>query len=84
VLEQCLDVTLTKGERTRRYWIRPGRLEGQWYCQVWFGDGVQHRGDTTDDAYLVHRVKAEYFREIDELERDGWAITSGVDPRPRY
>jgi hypothetical protein len=82
VLEQCLDVTLAKEGRTRRYWIRPGKAEGQWYCQVWFGDRTQHRGDTTDDWLLVQRVKAEYCREIDELERDGWIIADGIDPRP--
>lgn len=81
VLEQCLDVTLTKVERLRRYWIRPGRTEGEWYCQVWYGD-TQHRGAITDDWQQVHRLKAEYFREMGELEQDGWAISAGVDPRP--
>lgn len=82
MLAECLDITLTKGDRRRRYWIRPGKAEGEWYCQVWFGDS-QHRGEATFEWQRVHRFKAEYFREIDELELDGWQISAGIDPRPR-
>lgn len=72
VERHCLDITLTKGDRLRRYWIRPGKQEGEWYCQVWHGTQTQHRGEATTELYRVQRLKAEYFREMIELECDGW------------
>lgn len=73
-----VDVTFASGARTRRFSIRPAVQPGEWFCQVWIGES-QHRGIATAD---VQRVKAEYFREMDELERDGWTIAAGHDPRP--
>lgn len=83
VLSECLDVTWSKGERSWRFWIRPGKYPGEWYCQVWIGDKTQHRGEVTADDLRVHRLKAEYFREMRELELDGWVISAGTDPRLR-
>lgn len=86
VLRFCMDVTLTKGDRARRYWIRPGKNDGEWYCQVWHGTisnrlQTQHRGEITTDFHRNQRLTAEYCREIDELVLDGWAVIGARDGR---
>lgn len=78
IARESIDVRLVKGDRTRRYWIRPGRAQDEWFCQVWFSDTLQHRGDSVIGWQAMHRLKAQYLREIAELERDGWSRT-GVD-----
>lgn len=83
VRSECLDVTWSKGDRGWRFWIRPGKALGEWYCQVWLGAETQHRGEATMDRMRVHRLKGEYFREMAELETDGWTISAGADPRPK-
>src|SRR5688572_6163904 len=72
IARESMDVTLTKGDRLRRYWIRPGKHHEEWYCQVWFSADLQHRGDIVVGLVPMQRVKAQYEREIGELERDGW------------
>lgn len=79
VRSQCLDVTLAKEDRTRRFWIRPGKQAGEWYCQVWFGAQTQHRGEITSELLRVQRLKGEYFREMAELETDGWTRNEDRD-----
>jgi hypothetical protein len=70
---ESMDVTLTKSDRMRRFWIRPGKSQHQWYCQVWFSTTHQHRGDIVVGMSAMHRLKAQYLREIAELELDGWS-----------
>jgi hypothetical protein len=83
VLAECFDVTWSKGDRSWRYCVRPGKYAGEWYCQVWLGDKSQHRGEVTNEYGRVRRLRAEFFREMRELEVDGWSISAGADPRPR-
>lgn len=72
IAREAMDVTLVKGDRLRRYWIRPGRAFDEWYCQVWFSESLQHRGDIVFGLQPMHRLKAQYLREIAELKLDGW------------
>jgi hypothetical protein len=72
----AFDVRLAKGDRTRRYHIRPGHLPGEWHAQVWLGATLQHRGERTDITGAAY-VLAQYKREIAELGRR-WLESGGV------
>ena len=73
-----LDVALVRGERRRRYWIRPGKNPGEWYTQVYFGKS-QHRAAILYDLIETHRLYTEYGREIEEAIQDGWCAVEVLD-----
>ena len=73
-----LDVGLVKGDRRRRYWIRPGENSGEWHANVYF-DTSQHRAAILYDLLETRRLHAEYGREIEEAIRDGWCAVQVLE-----
>ena len=71
-------VVLVKGDRTRLYEILPGGAPGA--VQTWVRiNGKPHRALLLrDEPRRVAEIRAQYVREIAELELDGWArVESG-------
>lgn len=71
-------VRLAKGDRTRLYEILPGGQTGA--VQTWVRiNGKPHRALLLrDEPRRVAEIRAQYVREIAELELDGWArVESG-------
>jgi len=65
------DLVLTKGAETRRFWVRPGKIPGSYWGQIFFG-AAQHRACIADSRLEISRFVAECQREIAAYERDGW------------
>lgn len=65
------DLVLVKGEETRRFWVRPGKIPGTYWGQIFFGE-AQHRACIAEDRDGIARFVAECRREIAAYERDGW------------
>ena len=65
-------VVLVKGDRTRLYEILPGGTPGAVQTWVRF-NGRPHRAKLVrDNPLLVGEIRAQFEREIADLERDGW------------
>ena len=66
-----LDITYVKGEYTRRFWIRPGKVPHSWWGQIFFNT-TQHRVCIAEHREGISRFYREVQREMAALERDGW------------
>ena len=72
-LPNC-DITLSRGKQTRRFHIRRGHADGQWYCHIWHGS-LQHRGATVS-IIGAQTIRKQYQQEITALVADGWKEAS--------
>jgi hypothetical protein len=67
----AIDARLVRQGSTRRYVIRRGRAETEWFCEVWLGD-TRLRGTAAECITDVVRYVEEYRREIERLLERGW------------
>lgn len=64
-------VELRNGDRRRVYEIQPAGQPGVMQTWVRF-DGQAHRAQLTRSSADLESLRAQFEREIAELERDGW------------
>lgn len=67
----AIDARLVLRGSIRRYVVRRGRGQTEWFCEVWLGN-VRLNGTATDNMTEVVRYVEKCRREIERLLETGW------------